>query len=52
MLQEEITDLTDQLDEGGKSISELEKAKRALEVERNELIATKSIIISEMRREL
>merc|ERR1711881_381405 len=30
-LQEEIADLTDQLGEGGKSIHELEKAKRTLE---------------------
>merc|ERR1712071_518867 len=38
-LQEEIADLTDQLGEGGKSIHELEKAKRTLEQERNELQA-------------
>merc|ERR1711909_99834 len=38
-LQEEIADLTDQLGEGGKSIHELEKAKRCLEQERNELQA-------------
>ena len=40
LLQEDIADLADQLSEGGKSIYELEKAKRALEVERNELIAS------------
>jgi len=34
---EEISDITDQLGEGGKSIHELEKAKRALEHERTEL---------------
>merc|ERR1711881_582278 len=38
-LQEEIADLTDQVGEGGKSIHELEKAKRSLEQERNELQA-------------
>nr|XP_026694242.1 myosin-6-like [Ciona intestinalis] len=38
-LQEEIADLTDQLGEGGKSIHELEKAKRTLEHERNEIQA-------------
>merc|ERR1712130_927383 len=37
---EEIADLTDQVAEGSKSISELEKAKRAFEVERNDLAAT------------
>lgn len=36
---EEISDLTDQLGEGGKSIHELEKAKRTLEHERNEIQA-------------
>jgi len=36
---EEIADLTDQLGEGGKSIHELEKAKRTLEHERNEMQA-------------
>merc|ERR1712134_64554 len=39
-LQEEIADLTDNLAETGKSVHEVEKAKRALEVERNELSAT------------
>merc|ERR1712233_84418 len=39
-IQEEIADLTDQVSEGAKSISELEKAKRAIEVERNDLAAT------------
>merc|ERR1712203_657664 len=39
MGQEEIADLTDQLGESGKSIHELEKAKRSLEQERNELQA-------------
>jgi len=34
---EEISDITDQLGEGGKSIHELEKARRALEHERTEL---------------
>lgn len=34
---EEISDLTDQLGEGGKSIHELEKARRSLEHERTEL---------------
>merc|ERR1711990_571718 len=38
-LQEEIADLSDQLAESGKSIHELEKAKRAVDVERNELQA-------------
>ena len=36
-LAEEISDITDQLGEGGKSIHELEKSKRALEHERTEL---------------
>ena len=36
---EEIADLTDQIGEGGKSIHELEKAKRTLEHERNEMQA-------------
>ena len=39
-LQEDLADLTDQLAEGGKSIHELEKAKRSIEVERNEVLAT------------
>merc|ERR1712130_398490 len=37
---EEIADLTDQVSEGSKSISDLETAKRAIEVERNDLAAT------------
>ena len=39
LLQEDISELNDQLGEGGKSIHSLEKAKRSLEVERNELVA-------------
>ncbi|GAB1287116.1 Myosin-7 [Apodemus speciosus] len=38
-LQEEISDLTDQVSLGGKSIQELEKAKKALEGEKSELQA-------------
>merc|ERR1712193_236524 len=38
-LQEEIADLSDQLAESGKSIHELEKSKRAVDVGRNELQA-------------
>merc|ERR1712226_1582620 len=38
-LQEEIADLSDQMAETGKSIHELEKSKRAVDVERNELQA-------------
>ncbi|XP_029433444.1 myosin-16 isoform X2 [Rhinatrema bivittatum] len=37
ILQEEIKDLIDQLGEGGKSIHELQKLKKKLEVERDEL---------------
>ncbi|PWS22338.1 hypothetical protein DKP78_18910, partial [Enterococcus faecium] len=34
--QEEITDLTDQLSDGGKSVHELQKMKKKLEMEKEE----------------
>lgn len=37
MLTEELKDITDQLGEGGKSLHELQKQKRKLEMEKNEL---------------
>lgn len=36
---EEITDLTDQISQGAKTIHELEKMKKGLEVEKNEIQA-------------
>ncbi|XP_033630505.1 myosin heavy chain, striated muscle-like [Asterias rubens] len=39
-LLNEITDLTDQLGEGGKSVHELEKARKRLEMEKEELQAS------------
>ena len=39
-LQEDITELADQLAESSKAISDVEKMKRAIEVERNEVLAT------------
>lgn len=36
-VQDEIRDLIEQLGEGGKSVHELQKAKKKLEVERDEL---------------
>ncbi|PWS22665.1 hypothetical protein DKP78_17175, partial [Enterococcus faecium] len=38
-LQEEITDLTDQISQGGKTIYELEKMKKALDVEKSDIQA-------------
>ena len=39
-IPDEITDLTDQLGEGGKSVHELEKARKRLEMEKEELQAS------------
>lgn len=39
-LTEEITDLTDQLSDGGKSVHELQKAKKKTEMEKEELQAS------------
>lgn len=36
---EEISDLTDQISQGGKTIHELEKMKKGLELEKNEIQA-------------
>lgn len=37
---EEITDLTDQLSDGGKSVHELQKARKKIEMEKEELQAS------------
>lgn len=37
---EEIADLTDQLSDGGKSVHELQKAKKKIEMEKEELQAS------------
>lgn len=37
ILSQEIKDLTDQLGEGGKSVHELQKSRRRLELEKEEL---------------
>lgn len=39
MPAEEITDLTDQISQGGKTIHELEKTKKALDVEKSDIQA-------------
>lgn len=38
--KEEIADLTDQLSDGGKSVHELQKAKKKIEMEKDELQAS------------
>lgn len=40
ILAEEIADLTDQLSDGGKSVHELQKAKKKIEMEKEELQAS------------
>lgn len=37
---EEVADLTDQLSDGGKSVHELQKAKKKIEMEKEELQAS------------
>lgn len=39
-MAEEIADLTDQLSDGGKSVHELQKAKKKIEMEKEELQAS------------
>ncbi len=39
-VSEEITDLTDQLSDGGKSVHELQKMKKKIEMEKEELQAS------------
>lgn len=39
-VKEEIADLTDQLSDGGKSVHELQKAKKKIEMEKDELQAS------------
>lgn len=39
-ITEEVTDLTDQLSDGGKSVHELQKAKKKIEMEKEELQAS------------
>lgn len=39
-VSEEITDLTDQLSDGGKSVHELQKMKKKMEMEKEELQAS------------
>lgn len=38
-LTEEISDLTDQISQGGKTIHELEKIKKSLDIEKSEIQA-------------
>lgn len=40
VISEEITDLTDQLSDGGKSVHELQKMKKKIEMEKEELQAS------------
>ena len=45
--KDEIKDLMDQLGEGGKSVHELEKSRKRLEIEKDELQAAKQMEMAE-----